>query len=92
MYENLHPVRQTYMKLFVYPLPGTTIPEPVFLCSIEPPSASFQNALDTALAELAREDPSLRVINDQETGQIILAGKSLFIVPEYILDYMGIGQ
>ncbi|KAF4513928.1 UNVERIFIED_CONTAM: hypothetical protein B566_EDAN017949 [Ephemera danica] len=39
---------------------GGTIPEPVFFCSIEPPSQ--------------REDPSLRVTNDPDTGQTVLAG------------------
>lgn len=53
---------------------GTQIPEPVFFCSIEPPSLTFQSALDQALIELQREDPSLRVVNDSETGQTILAG------------------
>ena len=57
--------------------PGNTIPEPVFLCSIEPPSAAYQSALETALAELQREDPSLRVTTDDDTGQLVLAGKLL---------------
>ncbi|KAK0088909.1 hypothetical protein PV325_010230 [Microctonus aethiopoides] len=51
-----------------------TIPEPVFFCSIEPPSLSSQSALDTALQELAREDPSLRVTLNEETGQTVLGG------------------
>ncbi|KPI92112.1 Ribosome-releasing factor 2, mitochondrial [Papilio xuthus] len=53
---------------------GTTVPEPVFLCSIEPPSAAYQSALESALAELKRKDPSLRVSTDDETGQLVLAG------------------
>ncbi|XP_045502415.1 ribosome-releasing factor 2, mitochondrial [Colias croceus] len=67
---------------------GTTIPEPVFLCSIEPPSAAYQTALDTALAELQREDPSLRVTSDEETGQLVLAGMGelhLEIIKERII-------
>jgi translation elongation factor EF-G len=31
--------------------------------------------LDNALSQLHREDPSLRVQYDEETGQTILAGK-----------------
>ncbi|CAL7949800.1 unnamed protein product [Xylocopa violacea] len=48
--------------------------EPVFFCSIEAPSLSKQVALETALHQLQREDPSLRVSQNEETGQIVLAG------------------
>lgn len=54
---------------------GPRIPEAVFFCSIEPPSLSKQVALEQALSELQREDPSLRVTHDAETGQIILGGR-----------------
>lgn len=54
---------------------STTVPEPVFFCSIEPPSLAYQTALDQALADLQREDPSLRVTHEEDTGQTILAGK-----------------
>lgn len=53
---------------------GMVIPDPVFFCSIEPPSLSKQVSLDIALRELEREDPSLRVKQDEETGQTVLAG------------------
>ncbi|KAJ8723636.1 hypothetical protein PYW07_007616 [Mythimna separata] len=53
---------------------GNVVPEPVFLCSIEPPSVAQQVALETALAELQREDPSLRVTTDADSGQTVLAG------------------
>ncbi|RZC34417.1 ribosome-releasing factor 2, mitochondrial, partial [Asbolus verrucosus] len=53
---------------------GPQVPEPVFFCSIEPPSLAYQTALEQALNELQREDPSLRVINDIETGQTVLSG------------------
>ncbi|CAH0594497.1 unnamed protein product [Chrysodeixis includens] len=67
---------------------GTSIPEPVFLCSIEPPSLSQQQALETALAELQREDPSLRVSVDADSGQMVLAGMGelhLEIIKERII-------
>ncbi|CAK9809277.1 Ribosome-releasing factor 2, mitochondrial [Anthophora plagiata] len=48
--------------------------EPVFFCSIEAPSLSTQSALEKALQQLEREDPSLRVTQNEETGQIVLAG------------------
>ncbi|GBP32332.1 Ribosome-releasing factor 2, mitochondrial [Eumeta japonica] len=67
---------------------GTTIPDPVFLCSIEPPSAAFQTPLENALAELQREDPSLRVTTNDETAQIVLSGMGelhLEIIKERII-------
>ena len=53
---------------------STKIPEPVFFCSVEPPSKSYQLPLEHALQELQREDPSLRVIQNEETGQTVLGG------------------
>ncbi|XP_029673570.1 ribosome-releasing factor 2, mitochondrial isoform X2 [Formica exsecta] len=68
--ENLN--RPDYVNNFF--ASGTNLLDPVFFCSIEPPSLSAQSALETALQELQREDPSLRVTNDPETDQIVLAG------------------
>ncbi len=57
-------------------LAGIELPDPVFFCTIEPPSMGKQKQLDLALANLAREDPSLRVIqSDQDNDQTILQGK-----------------
>ncbi|KAK5647699.1 hypothetical protein RI129_002591 [Pyrocoelia pectoralis] len=53
---------------------GTKIPEPVFFCSIEPPSLTYEKYLEQALLELQREDPSLIVTHEVETGQTVLAG------------------
>jgi elongation factor G len=55
-------------------LPGVPVPDPVFYCSVEPPSAMYQKQLDLALANLVREDPSLGVRTDLETGQTVLSG------------------
>merc|ERR1711976_280980 len=56
-------------------LAGVQIPDPVFFCSIEPPSMSAQKSLDLALANLAREDPSLRIeVNEDANDQTILSG------------------
>ncbi|XP_050086695.1 ribosome-releasing factor 2, mitochondrial isoform X1 [Anopheles aquasalis] len=52
----------------------TTVPDAVYFCSIEPPSASQQTQLDKALREIQREDPSLRVRFDEATGQTVLGG------------------
>lgn len=53
----------------------TEIPDAVYFCSIEPPSTAFQTAMETALKQLQREDPSLRVTYDLITGQTVLGGK-----------------
>lgn len=50
------------------------IPSAVYFCSIEPPSVSYQNAMEVALKQLQREDPSLRVSYDSVTGQTVLGG------------------
>lgn len=55
-------------------LAGMDIPDPVFFCSVEPPSLAYQKALDHALDCLLREDPSLSVTFDSDTGQTILGG------------------
>lgn len=51
-----------------------TIPDAVYFCSIEPPSQSYQLELERALAQLQREDPSLRVRYDESTMQTVLGG------------------
>lgn len=50
------------------------IPDAVYFCSIEPPSISSQQALDNALLQIQREDPSLRVKYDETTMQTVLGG------------------
>uniref|UniRef100_A0A8C8W7I8 GTP dependent ribosome recycling factor mitochondrial 2 n=1 Tax=Peromyscus maniculatus bairdii TaxID=230844 RepID=A0A8C8W7I8_PERMB len=51
-------------------LAGVEIPEPVFFCTIEPPSVAKQPDLDHALERLQREDPSLKVRLDPDSGQV----------------------
>ena len=41
---------------------------------VEAPDAASQSKLGQALATMAREDPSLRVGSDPETGQTLVAG------------------
>nr|XP_044633944.1 ribosome-releasing factor 2, mitochondrial isoform X2 [Equus asinus] len=55
-------------------LAGVEIPEPVFFCTIEPPSMAKQPDLDHALKCLHREDPSLKVRLDPDTGQFSVKG------------------
>ncbi|XP_075694393.1 ribosome-releasing factor 2, mitochondrial isoform X2 [Rhinoderma darwinii] len=51
-------------------LAGVEIPEPVFFCTIEPPSVAKQPDLENALRCLQLEDPSLKVKTDPDSGQI----------------------
>ncbi|XP_042251405.1 ribosome-releasing factor 2, mitochondrial [Thunnus maccoyii] len=55
-------------------LSGVEVPDPVFFCTIEPPTMAKQADLDNALNCLQREDPSLKVRVDPDSGQTILCG------------------
>ncbi|XP_028274508.1 ribosome-releasing factor 2, mitochondrial [Parambassis ranga] len=55
-------------------LSGVEIPDPVFFCTIEPPTMAKQADLENALNCLQREDPSLKVRVDPDSGQTILCG------------------
>ncbi|KAI4816991.1 hypothetical protein KUCAC02_009287 [Chaenocephalus aceratus] len=55
-------------------LSGVEVPEPVFFCTIEPPTMAKQADLENALNNLQREDPSLKVRVDPDSGQTILCG------------------
>jgi len=48
---------------------GPAVPDPVVFCSVEPPSLAEQKQFELALTCLSREDPSLKVTQDDETGQ-----------------------
>ena len=50
------------------------VPSPVFFASVEPQSLSEQESISNALALLLREDPSLRVTVDDDSGQTLLSG------------------
>ncbi len=49
-------------------------PEPVISVAVEPRTKSDQDKMATALAKLAKEDPSFRVQTDEESGQTIISG------------------
>ncbi|CAI5446366.1 unnamed protein product [Caenorhabditis angaria] len=51
---------------------GIDAPEPVYFCCIEPPSNKQQNLFNKALDELTKEDPSMKIRFDRETGQTIV--------------------
>ncbi|EED12964.1 translation elongation factor G2, putative [Talaromyces stipitatus ATCC 10500] len=50
------------------------VPPPVFFASIEPHSLSEEKNMQEALALLLREDPSLHVTIDEDSGQTLLSG------------------
>jgi elongation factor G len=52
------------------------IPPPVFFCTVEPETDADEKRLNFALQCLQREDPSLKVIfnDDENLGQTILQG------------------
>ncbi|XP_077592826.1 ribosome-releasing factor 2, mitochondrial [Stigmatopora nigra] len=55
-------------------LSGVEVPDPVFFCTIEPPTMAKQDDLEKALNNLQREDPSLKIRIDPDSGQTILCG------------------
>ena len=55
-------------------LEGVRMPPPVFFCSIEAESSRDQDELEKILFNLTREDPSLNVKTDSETGQLLISG------------------
>jgi elongation factor G len=53
-------------------LPTIKFPEPVLSVAIEPKSSADRDKLDEVLARLAKDDPTFKVSQDPDTGQIIL--------------------
>ncbi|MGF1614353.1 MAG: elongation factor G [Gammaproteobacteria bacterium] len=49
-------------------------PEPVISVAVEPKTKADQEKMGLALSKLAHEDPSFRVLTDQESGQTIISG------------------
>ncbi|KAL2865608.1 mitochondrial elongation factor MEF2 [Aspergillus lucknowensis] len=50
------------------------VPPPVFFASVEPHSLSEEKKMQDSLAMLLREDPSLHVSVDEDSGQTLLSG------------------
>ncbi|MBI4708452.1 MAG: elongation factor G [Candidatus Omnitrophica bacterium] len=69
-------------------------PEPVIQQAVEPKSKDDQEKLGMALHKLEDEDPSFRVIYNQETGQTLIAGMGqlhLEIIIDRILREFNVG-
>ncbi len=49
-------------------------PDPVISVAIEPKTKSDEEKMGLSLMKLAKEDPSLKVSSDQESGQTLIAG------------------
>jgi elongation factor G len=55
-------------------LEAMEFPEPVLSVAIEPKTTADESKLDESLAKLAEEDPTFRVRNDPNTGQLLIEG------------------
>lgn len=50
------------------------MPPPVFFCSIEAEMSQDKQELEQILFNLSREDPSIHIKEDEETGQLLVTG------------------
>jgi elongation factor G len=55
-------------------LESINFPEPVISMAVEPKTKQDQEKMALAIGRLTAEDPSLRVMSNEETGQTILSG------------------
>ncbi|MFC2056900.1 elongation factor G [Chloroflexota bacterium] len=55
-------------------LESIRFPEPVLSVAIEPKTSSDQDKIGEALQKLTEEDPTFKVIYNQETGQTVISG------------------
>jgi elongation factor G len=55
-------------------LEAMEFPEPVLSVAIEPKTTADESKLDESLAKLAEEDPTFKVRNDPNTGQLLIEG------------------
>jgi elongation factor G len=55
-------------------LESMNFPEPVISVSIEPKSKADQEKLSDSLSKLSDEDPTFRVLYDEETGETLISG------------------
>ncbi|AMD19348.1 HBR447Cp [Eremothecium sinecaudum] len=63
--------KKNELTLCIHPI---EIPPPVFSAAIEPHTRGNKKAMDDALSQLSREDPSLLITRDEESGQTLLNG------------------
>lgn len=73
-YPGINPKMGPPAPLNTLQLRPIDIPPPVFFAAIEPHSLSEEKNVADILALLLREDPSLHVNVDEESGQMLLSG------------------
>lgn len=73
-YAGVNPKSKPPAPVSSLQLQPIEIPPAVFFASIEPDSLGEEKAVSNALALLIREDPSLQLSVDEESGQIQLSG------------------
>ncbi len=74
-------------------LEALSLPDPVISVAIEPKTVADQDKLTSALDRMAEEDPTFRVMVDEETGQTIISGMGelhLEIIVDRILREYGV--
>lgn len=69
--KNINQISKIDSTLKLLPI---NIPPPVFSVSIEPTTIADKRKLDSSLDILLKEDPSLKLTFDEESGQSILSG------------------
>jgi elongation factor G len=74
LYSGANPKIGPPSPINVLQLRPIAVPPPVFFTSVEPNSLSEEKHISETLALLLREDPSLNVREDPESGQTHLAG------------------
>ena len=74
-------------------LESMDFPEPVISLAIEPKTKADIEKMNSSLARLIEEDPTLRVQTDEETGQLLLSGMGelhLEIIVDRLLREFGV--
>ena len=74
VYSGANPKTGPPTPLNALQLRPIDVPPPVFFASIEPQSLSEEQPVASALALLLREDPSLQLSVDEDSGQTLLSG------------------
>jgi elongation factor G len=55
-------------------LPGVEFPDPVYKVAVHPKSKADLEKLSTSLTRLVEEDPSLHLVRDHSTGELVVTG------------------
>lgn len=74
-------------------LEALSLPDPVISVAIEPKTVADQDKLTSSLDRMAEEDPTFRVMVDEETGQTIISGMGelhLEVIVDRILREYGV--